>query len=490
MTVRCHFSAEDVELFADASHDRNPLHTSDSYARKTPFGRPVVHGMLAMLRCLAEARSRQDEVPVTMTVDFANPIFPQLEYTLVVEEDADKTRFALNDGRNSLLAAQVSYRAGPHNRFTGCNSSTAIQEARDVQTAQLKAGKESRGRWSADVRAMEDLQQRLGIAPTDHDPGFQSALLAVSYLVGMILPGRQALFSKLTLHFPEGDRLKAIDGFDYRLRVSVFQPVFGFVVMKVDLDSNGTCFASGEIRAFYRQPSPERSDEWDRVLPLGHDLEGKVALVIGGSRGLGAATVTALVRRGANVFLNFAESVSDAERLRKELESYPGHIALARGDAGDATCCSELRTRIEREYGRLDVLICNACPSLLPMWVEVGTASRIQQYINQSVQLALNPMSELLPLIESSAGTIVLISSVAVELPVGEWPHYIAAKSALEGLGKAIAVAHRDIDCLIVRPSRLDTDLTNTPLGRKGAMSTAVVAAKITEWLSENEAGR
>jgi NAD(P)-dependent dehydrogenase (short-subunit alcohol dehydrogenase family) len=84
-----------------------------------------------------------------------------------------------------------------------------------------------------------------------------------------------------------------------------------------------------------------------------------------------------------------------------------------------------------------------------------------------------------LPLLAKAKGWNVLISSTAVTQPHPHFPHYVVAKCAAEALVRSASTEYRTLTSLIVRPSRLLTDLTNTPSGRRGAMPSEYVAAEV-----------
>ncbi len=155
------------------------------------------------------------------------------------------------------------------------------------------------------------------------------------------------------------------------------------------------------------------------------------------------------------------------------------------GDAADPEALRRLRERVLREHGRLDFLICNACPPVLPLRLEPNAAGRIGAYIDLAVSLTLAPLSEFLELLNRSDGCAVIISSVFVEHPVKEFPHYIAAKQAVEMLGRVASLQYRRVRTLIVRPQKLLTAMTNTPLGRLGAASPALIANRIAARLED-----
>src|SRR5579872_1659325 len=177
--------------------------------------------------------------------------------------------------------------------------------------------------------------------------------------------------------------------------------------------------------------------------------------------------------RGAAVY-GMARSANVGDPSRAEV-----------GDAADPEALRRFQERVSREYGHLDFLICNASPPVLPLRLEPNAAGRIGSYINLAVSLTFAPLCEFLELLNHSDGCVVIISSAAVEHPVREWPHYVAAKQAVEGLGCVASLQYPRVRTLIVRPQKLLTTLTNTPLGRLGATSPGLLANRIAARLEE-----
>jgi NAD(P)-dependent dehydrogenase (short-subunit alcohol dehydrogenase family) len=88
-----------------------------------------------------------------------------------------------------------------------------------------------------------------------------------------------------------------------------------------------------------------------------------------------------------------------------------------------------------------------------------------------------------LELLNRSGGCAVIISSVAAEQPVKDWPHYVAAKRAVEALARVAPLQYPKVASLIVRPRKLLTTMTNTPLGHLGATSPGLFADRIAQRL-------
>ena len=155
------------------------------------------------------------------------------------------------------------------------------------------------------------------------------------------------------------------------------------------------------------------------------------------------------------------------------------------GDASDPLVLGRLRERILKEQGRVDLLICNASPPVLPLRLEPNGASRIGAYINLAVAMTLNPLCFLLDLLNASGGCVVVISSQYAVQPVREFPHYVAAKQAAEMLSRVAVMQYPLVRTLIVRPPKLLTTLTNTPGGRRGAASPVEYAGRVIARIEE-----
>jgi NAD(P)-dependent dehydrogenase (short-subunit alcohol dehydrogenase family) len=181
----------------------------------------------------------------------------------------------------------------------------------------------------------------------------------------------------------------------------------------------------------------------------------------------------ALELRGASVY-GLARSVDPGELLQTEV-----------GDAADREALARMRERVSRKHGRLDILICNACPPVLPLRLEPNAVGRITAYVELALSLTLAPLAEFLELLNRNEGCVVIISSAYVERPVKEFPHYIAAKSAVEMLGRIASLQYRRVRTLIVRPQKLLTAMTNTPLGRLDAVSPRLIANRIATRLED-----
>jgi NAD(P)-dependent dehydrogenase (short-subunit alcohol dehydrogenase family) len=472
------FTPPDLDLFSRASHDRNPLHLSDEYARRTPYGGRVVFGVLDGLTALGLVPDRSGCVLASIEFEFFDTALLGIDYSVQIREN-DETEFAVQvmDGQRPVLEAVLGFRDGVAGKWQGGTSQATLSEPRELTSAELPVAARAQGTYAPSESDFAQLLNRLHLKQSWLAAQHVAALMWASYLIGMEMPGKRALFSRLRIEFEDCPNVSS--PFDYEGHITAVSPV-GELSIEGTLTSGGEIWARVELAAHVREDVPPITvASVEALVGRGQSLAGKVALITGASRGLGSALVHALALHGCSVILNFAHNRALAEQLRDSLTNAPGKVILDQGDAGSLAWCKDAEASLTSQFGRLDFLLCNASPPLLPLWLEPDAAARVNQFLNASLAMISSPMMTFLPHLAAQKGWNVLISSVAATQPHPHFPHYSVAKSAAEAMIRSAATEYRTIGSLIVRPARLLTDLTNTPLGRKGAMPPEIVAAAI-----------
>jgi len=183
------------------------------------------------------------------------------------------------------------------------------------------------------------------------------------------------------------------------------------------------------------------------------------------------------------VLAAFARSAARAEKLCGEFGAE--RIRLLQFDAEDIEQSRRAFDTLRADAITLDGVVLCAAPSLNETSLHPDTSDEILRFLGSSVAMTLVPLAEALQLL-SPKGWLVLVSSSALDDVPEAWPHYVLAKAALEGAA-AYCARHTDARVLIVRPPKMWTDSTNTPLGRIGAAEAEEVAAAIVRWVTTEE---
>jgi NAD(P)-dependent dehydrogenase (short-subunit alcohol dehydrogenase family)/acyl dehydratase len=483
----------DMALFSAVSHDVNPLHMSSDYARRTPFGEPVVFGILGALATLQYTPPRPGRALSKVSLLFMDPLFVGVGYRVAIASQDTQDTIDVFDGRRRMVESTFTYqdvtdRAAGNLPPVEATASRTVPAEWDEAT--LTGNPSVTGDYMPPAPEIEQLIARWQLHDKGITPAQIAALAWTSYVVGMEIPGKQAAYSRLEMSLTAE---QPVSGAPYSYTVELVRrdQRFSLLRLAAQLRVGETVVADAKIAAFLRADSPVCSiDALELRLPPSRKLDGRVALVIGGSRGLGAALVAALTSQGCTVLLNYSRSQREAEALRDSLTVMKGEVRLLAGDAADLDWCRQQSDQIVQEFGGLDFLVCNASPAIRPLDFSPDTVGRLHQFVDQSLRLVTVPLAAFLEPLRLHSGRPVVISSVYAKTAPGDFPHYVAAKSAIEGLMRSLVARGAAAHGMVVRPPKLLTDQTNTPMGKTGAVIPEQIAAKVVSLLLEEPAQR
>jgi 3-oxoacyl-[acyl-carrier protein] reductase len=208
-------------------------------------------------------------------------------------------------------------------------------------------------------------------------------------------------------------------------------------------------------------------------------LEGRVALVTGGSRGIGRAIALALADSGASVAVNYRTRGEDAAAVVREIEAQ-GRRAIAAG--ADVSCEPEVErlfAEVSAALGPIDVLVSNAGIAN-PATIDTLDLARWDEAIAVNLRSAFLVSSKVIASMRARRwGRIIYITSTAAQTGGIVGPHYAASKAGLIGLmhGYASWLARDGVTVNAVAPALIETDMTTTsvkaradriPVGRLG----------------------
>jgi len=171
----------------------------------------------------------------------------------------------------------------------------------------------------------------------------------------------------------------------------------------------------------------------------GRDLTGRVALVTGGTRGIGAAICRSLAADGAMVAAGFSSNRERAEELQQQINADGGTLSLHQGNVGDWEDCQRVVHETIEEHGRLDILVNNAGVTVdKPVWkMSMDDWHKVLR-VNLSGSFYMSkPAIE--HMLDRGSGRIIFISSVTGEIGNIGQANYAASKSGEFGLTKTLA---------------------------------------------------
>ena len=191
------------------------------------------------------------------------------------------------------------------------------------------------------------------------------------------------------------------------------------------------------------------------------ELRNHVALVTGGSRGIGTAIVHALAGAGAAVAINFREQADAANALAAAISKAGGRAIAVQADVADSAAVAAMFARTTSELGAVDILVNNAGIALTRS-VDRLTEEDFDKTIAVNLKGVFLCMQAALPAMRAKKwGRIVNISSGAARGAGAIGPHYNASKAGVEGLtrGYAARLAKEGITVNAVAPSLIETDM-------------------------------
>jgi 3-oxoacyl-[acyl-carrier protein] reductase len=211
------------------------------------------------------------------------------------------------------------------------------------------------------------------------------------------------------------------------------------------------------------------------------ELTGKIALVTGGSRGIGRAAAVALAKAGADVAVNFNHREAEAKAVCAELEA-AGRRALAlKADVSKAVEVARLVETVEKGLGSIDILVNNAGISR-PQPLSEITEQDWDDILTVNLKSMFLVTQAVLPgMRQRKWGRIIYLSSVAAQLGGVIGPHYAASKAGAIGLTHSYAalLAKEGITANAIAPALIKTEMITSnpkarpdlvPLGRFGTV--------------------
>src|SRR5215472_7058332 len=212
-----------------------------------------------------------------------------------------------------------------------------------------------------------------------------------------------------------------------------------------------------------------------------HELHDKVALVTGGSRGIGAAAALALAQAGVNVAVNYRSRKDEAEKVCSAIRASGRRAISIAADVSNSGAVAEMVTRVQAELGPVGILINNAGIAR-PQPLDQIREDDWDELIDVNLKSAFLVTQAVLPEMRRSHwGRIINLSSIAAQFGGVVGPHYAASKAGMIGLTHSYSnlLAKEGITVNAIAPALIETDMVTSnlrakpdliPMGRFGAV--------------------
>lgn len=199
-----------------------------------------------------------------------------------------------------------------------------------------------------------------------------------------------------------------------------------------------------------------------------HALAGKVALVTGGSRGIGAAVAQRLAADGADIALTYARSEAQAQDVAAAIAAHGRRALALRADSADPQAVADAIGRTVAEFGRLDILVSNAGVFSYGAFEDVRRED-FERMIAINVQAPFVAAQAASPHLREGGRIITIGSCLGERVGAAGMTLYALSKSAAVGMSKGLAqdLGPRGITANVVQPGPIDTDMN--PADGEGA---------------------
>ncbi len=491
-----------VDRFAALTGDRSALHVDAAFARRSPYRRRVVHGMLPVMylaRLYPAFEASEPHYMAALTAQFVKPSFVGMPLELVCKPRSSASDNAETAGAleyeyqliergtgEPLTSGSVVFKPGAADEPAACRSDASADpsnESSSLVVGELQErialfedvtkGEEATLALNLSSRHVKGLADILlegldGDQAQEHDrlpdPAFLLAACSSTY-VGMRMPGRYATYTDFTSNW---NRPVSLDEeVVFKGAVRFLSPSTRFVVSAITLEtpSSNEPIAQGKVKVRVSQPPasmPSMAEVNQRSMTLG--LEDRVVLVTGASRGIGETVAKLFAAQGARVAINYFRGSSDASRIAREIEAAGGHAMAVQADVTSRDEVSAMVEQVAARLGGVEVLVNNAAGDYASKHFEHLQWSDVQKDLDIIVKGAFQCCQAVLPsMIDQRYGRIVNVSTLALENPPEGHAAYTMAKSALLGLTRSLAVEYASFGVCVnaVMPGMVQTDLTS-----------------------------
>ena len=451
------FTDKDQQRFAGLSGDRNPIHIDAVFARRTQFGRPIVHGVHTLIWALETLMQTQTGRLCEVRARFIKPIYAGDEVNVVVKQQGvDQVKLDITICDLVAVKLTIAFSSSRTNKFdpiTRTDSAvTPLLKQPAEETLDQMSGREGNCQYEMSAPAAAAAFPAL-TRSTSED--VICGLLLSSYVIGMECPGLHSMLSEMSLCLPEAaDHQQSlafsVESVDPRFRLVTLQ-ICGFGI-------------SGKVTSFVRQPPVRQPGMLEiKSLVTPGEFAGSTVLIVGGSRGLGEITAKIIAAGGGVPIITFAVGHDEAAQLAAEIHSADSRCEVLSYDVllSAESQLADLPADLTHFY-------------YFPTCAIFRRKQKLYQpdVMREFIAFYVDGLFELCNALRARQEgplTGFFPSTVAIEQPVQNLTEYAAAKLAGESLCAQISAFTPNTRIVVKRLPRILTDQTATIAATKSS---------------------
>ena len=455
------FNLEDQKKFADFSGDINPVHLSEKYARKTPPGKPIVHGINTFLWALDGLCESENNLYEKINIKFLQPIYLNEEIFCYFYPNEKKIEVSNN---NIVFLTATLDGSEYANKRIDYNKTPERLEINEYNNNDIDTMLHSNQLLDFSYTANSELTKSL--YPNLYKKIAHSIVCemgCLSALVGMQLPGLHSIFVSLKVDLSNLDQ-KAINA------VEIIKADNRFNIVDIKASSENI---TSIIRAIVR-PKPIEvlsSNELKGLLEFEKCFNKKI-LVIGGSRGIGSVVVKILSLLGCSVTFTYSKGKEEALNLKEELSKSGKDVEFIKFDINEPNMGDLFLSNPE-------YIFYFPTPKIFVKRSKIFEEPLYKNFYFYYVDSFTKIFNKSL---EHSVKSIFYPSSIAIEEDSNDMPEYVKAKSEGEVLCDKLK-RNNKVNILIKRLPRTLTDQTSTNLDIRSESPFDVMMPIIKEFL-------
>ena len=450
------FEEKHLQSFRYYSSDKNPLHIDAEYASRTFFSERVLYGVSGVFFLLSKSNIKKTDL-VSFKVDFKKPLMLNKIYNFSIDQNANIHILKIFKGKSIYTAVKVKTIKGEKQKSVNfLLNSNGVNSLLDKNP-----------HWNTlpdDTKNLELFKSYPGLECTHN--WLLKILAWSSFWVGMVAPGRQAIYTQFKLHIKDNNLNFHYDRNEIHDLLKRYK----------------SCFksASGSSITMISFLRPEPVDHLKDFLFNDTNnllLKDQVCFITGGTRGVGSVFSQMFASKSATCFASYFKNEITAKKIEEFIQS-KGKLFKAIKLNNNTKLTAMIKEK------KLNCLVLNAAPSIRQIDPSELSKSEFQDEFNRFYNVTINDIRRFKNYLATDA-TIINVSTTYIdEKPLG-FAHYYDAKKAIENDLEKLSKNYPQLTILNVRLPKMHTDQTNSNIAGDALFSPVkVVNMVIKDYLA------